>query len=383
MAAKIILPLLSVSVYYFIWQPASQNGLFELINKSASSQTLPGTDQPLRTVYTGLDSVDRALTPLTVFFWAVIDGSHPALFLHTVAFAGTFCSAWVLVTLESWRHGNKRTIVAFAAIFGLAAQVFTYAFATPLYCALQTYLSVTARKPTPENLHVPKVVLRVLPLTFVVGMMLPSILTTLPYPETITLETKQLFIAVWQPWPAYVALTLWFVHAITGESRSTRHLSKNIESQSALHYSYAFALATCAVSHLICLTLSFAAIVAPGILAQQYREAFHPLNVFETLLPWNSSAIKVASVGQGAHTFLRWDYLIGSTGVLVWALRLHRTAHRTVYGSSAHLWLYAEIALLSVLTGPVGAAVILMWRRDKIVFESGGVRSSGDKRLKG
>lgn len=71
-----------------------------------------GSEGGLRTVYTGIDQVDRLLAVLTVFFWAVFDGSNPALTLHAVDFAGVFGAAWTLVMLEGWRRGNAWTIVA-------------------------------------------------------------------------------------------------------------------------------------------------------------------------------------------------------------------------------------------------------------------------------
>ena len=112
MAAKLVLPLLSASVFYAIFYFALVNGLRDLGDECVANKTLPGTDFPLRTVYTGVGKVDELLTLLTTFFWPVTDGFHPALLLHSIAFSGTFCSAWVLVTLESWRKGNRGTILA-------------------------------------------------------------------------------------------------------------------------------------------------------------------------------------------------------------------------------------------------------------------------------
>ncbi|KAF7585091.1 hypothetical protein BBP40_000361 [Aspergillus hancockii] len=112
MAAKLILPALSLSVFYTIFYYADINGLRALGDQSIASKTLPGTNDPLRTVYTGLEPVDHLLTTLTTFFWPTTDGSHPALLLHSIAFSGTFGSAWILVSLEAWRQGNAWTIAA-------------------------------------------------------------------------------------------------------------------------------------------------------------------------------------------------------------------------------------------------------------------------------
>jgi hypothetical protein len=112
MSARPVLLLLSLSAFYFIWYFSDANGLRALGDAAIQSKKLPGLDEPLRTHYTGLPLLDRLLAALTTFFWVTTDGSQPGLVLHSIAFSGTFSSAWVLVTLESWRSGNAWTIAA-------------------------------------------------------------------------------------------------------------------------------------------------------------------------------------------------------------------------------------------------------------------------------
>lgn len=112
MAAKILLPLLSLSVFYTIFYYAEINGAHKLSLEAVGSKLLPETNEPLRTIYTGVEGLDRLLTVLTTFFWPMADCSHPALMLHSIGFSGAFGSGWILVTLESWRRGNSRTLAA-------------------------------------------------------------------------------------------------------------------------------------------------------------------------------------------------------------------------------------------------------------------------------
>jgi hypothetical protein len=112
MTAKLVLPLLSVFALYAIFYFAEINGLNHLAQEAITAKTLPGTNEPLRTVYTGIAPVDNVLAALTTFFWPATDGSNPTLTLHSIAFSGTFGAAWTLVTLESWRRGNAWTIAA-------------------------------------------------------------------------------------------------------------------------------------------------------------------------------------------------------------------------------------------------------------------------------
>lgn len=266
------------------------------------------------------------------------------------------------------------------SIFGLTAQALTFAFATPLYCAVQVHTSVTAGKPSAQNLRIPNSVLRVLPFAFVLGMLVPSSLMLLPVSETITPDVKQILIAIWQPWPAYVAILLRFAHTAlppTGQEEDSPQ--STAKGRRSLRYAYAFAFANTAIPHIVTLTVSLATVAAPAIFDPKYREALHPLNVFHTPLPWTSPVVQVTTVGEGVHGFLRWDYLIGTAGVLVWAISLYRTAHRFVYGRVDNIGLLLKTAWLTVLAGPVGAAVELMWERDELVFHAGNVKSEARK----
>lgn len=109
---RVILFSLSAFVFYAIFYFSQVNGLHELSLKSVASGKLPGLDEPLRTVYTGVEPVDRLLTVLTTFFYPVLDGQSSTLLLHSIGFSGTFGAAWTLVVLESWRKGNAGTIAA-------------------------------------------------------------------------------------------------------------------------------------------------------------------------------------------------------------------------------------------------------------------------------
>lgn len=112
MGMKYVVPMIGASALYAIFFFSYQNGLNDMGLEQVESKTLPGLNDPLRTVYTGVEKIDEILTVLTTFFWTTTDGSHPGLMLHTIGFSGTFGAAWVLVTLESWRRGNAWTIAA-------------------------------------------------------------------------------------------------------------------------------------------------------------------------------------------------------------------------------------------------------------------------------
>lgn len=109
---RYVLFSLSAFVFYAIFYFSYINGLDELGKKAVESGKLPSINEPLRSVYTGVEPVDKILTLLTAFFYPSLDGSNPGLLLHSIGFSGTFGAAWTLVVLESWRKGNAGTIVA-------------------------------------------------------------------------------------------------------------------------------------------------------------------------------------------------------------------------------------------------------------------------------
>ncbi|KAJ5250782.1 hypothetical protein N7489_001192 [Penicillium chrysogenum] len=374
---RYILFSLSALVFYAIFYFSYINGLDALARRSIESGKLPSFDAPLRTVYTGIKEVDHVLTLLTTFFYPALDGNNPGLLLHGVGFSGTFGATWTLIVLESWRKGNAGTIAAYPTIFGLAAQVLTFAFGIPLTCALQLGCSITARRPHADNIRIPRAVLAVLPLVFVVGYMVPTVAMALPAPSVIPVDLKQIAIAIWHPWPAYVSILTTVAYFTLSPFFSNNHRA----SMSSLRWVYAFAFANASLSHMVTLVVSLATVVVPVLFEDRFLDSLHPANVFSIPLPW--SGLTVDNVGDGVHVFLRWDYMIGSAGVLIWAISLYTVAHKQLLNNVSWLSLLVKTALLTVLVGPAGTAVELIWERDELVFtETGGNKQEVSKAKK-
>lgn len=100
---------LALAVPYFIGYFSFANGTIPLVDQIFAKGQFPdGT--PLRTHWFGVYKLDELISKLVIFFWPISAALHPALFLHTLAFAGTFAAGWTLVTLEAWRNGNAWTL---------------------------------------------------------------------------------------------------------------------------------------------------------------------------------------------------------------------------------------------------------------------------------
>ena len=239
----------------------------------------------------------------------------------------------------------------------------TYAFAIPLYCGFHLANAITAKKPTATALRISRPVLNFIPFAFLVGYGLPSLLMM---DAPVGADMRQKFIAAWHPWPAYVTTLVTIVDMLFSPRRKVEPGRATL---SALRRVYAFAFATTALPHIVSLAVSIASIKTPFLFSEEYRAALHPCEVFKIALPWTKPALQVGSVAEGVHVFLRWDYLIGSFGVLLWAMSLNATANWEVLRKTGWLGMLVKTVLLVVVSGPVGAAVELMWERDELVIQ--------------
>lgn len=101
--------------YYLTWHLFINNGAADMLNdlKENGSHTLPFNDKaPIRKVYTGNGRIDNQLTILTLFFYNLVDGTHPQACLQAYYFAGQLVLGWSLLMMESLRNGNRRKLIS-------------------------------------------------------------------------------------------------------------------------------------------------------------------------------------------------------------------------------------------------------------------------------
>ena len=112
---KYALPFLSAAGYYCLWVISERNGLFDQLRQvqDADPPLLPGTDVPIKRVYTGIAvPVDHYLATLVTLFWPAVDGSSQNLSLHAYEFAGQVMAMWILLGIETRRLGNRGKIIS-------------------------------------------------------------------------------------------------------------------------------------------------------------------------------------------------------------------------------------------------------------------------------
>ena len=112
--SQVALAFLSVAAYYATWHILLNNATTNHMARirDIGPRLLPGTTEPVRTVYTGVPSIDYQLTVLVLLFWEIVNGSTPAGSLFCFHFATQIACGWGLLMIESLRHGNQRTIVS-------------------------------------------------------------------------------------------------------------------------------------------------------------------------------------------------------------------------------------------------------------------------------
>ena len=116
-ATKIGLIVLCIAGYYGTWHILLNNGTTKFMSsiRDIGPRILPGTNEPLQIVYTGIPAIDYQLTVLTLFFWSLVDGSQPSASLFSYHFATQVACGWGLLVIESLRPGHRWMFISLYA----------------------------------------------------------------------------------------------------------------------------------------------------------------------------------------------------------------------------------------------------------------------------
>jgi hypothetical protein len=256
--------------------------------------------------------------------------------------------------------------------------VATFAVSTPLYLGVQLLTSNTSFQPTAKNIAIPRAVVNAIPVVFILAYQVPSFAMLIPAPEVITFDQKQILVALWQPWPVYVSILLTVVSLLFSGSTSD---NSPFKLRKSLRAAYTFALTNSALNHVISWTISLVTIAKPEFFNEKYLHSLHPAQVFTPYNPFTNGELKVKDIGDGVHIFLQWDFLVGTSAVLLWAVTVNAIARSKIQGKVGWFGLLFKTATSALLTGPVGAAVQLVWERDELVLDDEIVKSAAKKAL--
>ena len=106
---KVLLILLSVAGFWTLWGFPYQNGLLKILGyQDEPGAVIPGpTPAPMKQRYIGIGVVDKQLTSLVSFFYTAIDGNRADVSLSFLYLGGQVLAAWVLISIEGIRNGNR------------------------------------------------------------------------------------------------------------------------------------------------------------------------------------------------------------------------------------------------------------------------------------
>lgn len=331
---------------------------------------LPYTDKaPLRKQYTGIELVDYQLTVLVLFFYNMVDGSHPNACLQAYHFGGQIISGWSLLVLESLRWGNRSRLISFVAIWGFIIQNAAFAVVIPLYFVthLSTSPTVSSRK-RDDFLPTGSIDLSSLPYSVALGFILPSVAMALPAPSVVSHERKQLFIAIWQVFPLYIALFQQIIPSIRRYFVKPYIIENEIYKKrtvGTMRTAYTLMLTVATITRVSAWTVPLSSILFPSIFAPDTVNSLTPLAVFKPAAV--TASVKMPSIAAGSLLFLQHDEMVGAAATVIWSLALYLNASGKKTMSS---WVSLAVkgAGIATIAGPQGFAVAAVWARDEIIF---------------
>lgn len=251
----------------------------------------------------------------------------------------------------------------------------------PIYLTIYLFTSplVSSRTAlTPSALSIPPGVLSGHIFGMLFGFIVPTILMALPQPSVLSVSSKISALLVWQFFPLWstILTAAWstLVWPWLGRRHRDSHTaasdSSGAQQLRLLRTVYRFALAVSVPCHIAAWTLSLGSVVVPGLFAPHARETLRPTRVFVPPNPFDKT-LRAASIAQGMHWFIQFDYLITSLAYLVSAAvtRYAPAANAGDFGLKGVL----DILVRTIVLGPFATALSLLWDRDEAVFQAAAV----------
>jgi hypothetical protein len=336
-----------------LWTAGKINGTWNFVREAVQSQSvsLPGgLDVPLRQVYTGLGPVDRILqTLVTVFLPVVANISRPEQPLQGLYFLASLLPVIAILTVEGYRPRNRWTLLASPALWGIMYQLRGIGLIAPLYFATSLFHSSSVSYFTPSSRRIPESTAKAVIPGLVLGFVLPTMMMFFPLQNSF--NTRQIFIALWQPTPVYVAiLTETLSRAFkcigpsTGVKTNTNGDGVSDHDLPHLRVVYATVGSISACFHLaliLCWVSSGTEFIA------------------RAFLPFDSLA-QVSNLADGVFVFFQNDFLLVAVATMLWCLTNAWDLYRV--GISNVSWRIVSLAIIlgCIVVGP-GATVAAVW----------------------
>ena len=251
------------------------------------------------------------------------------------------------------------------SIWGVFQFNHSNALITPIWLALHLLTSPSAVRPTPDDVSIDPIDLLVLPVSFIIGFVVPLAPVMLPF-SVISVRMKQTAMGWYQQWPLWISIPHYILAAAL---RSTSVPSKVTDGkiQLFLYRSvYIFAFAFAVLTHLPVMVLSFTAALWPAFFNHEFVHLLQPKHLIVPANPF--SGVKAENLAQGMFWLIQWDYFSGYLAPAVWGFILYRRAGLEQEKRSSWRSCLKRAALYTLLAGPIGVAVGMIWERDEMLF---------------
>ncbi|KAL2831380.1 hypothetical protein BDW59DRAFT_157809 [Aspergillus cavernicola] len=350
--------------------------LTDALHGDDGNYILPGTDSTLRKHFTGIWPLDYLLRTLVVFFWEVVDGSHPAATTTGIYFIGQLFPVIIAIYLDGLRRGNGSSTFKpslWFLVFGAAA-IGSSGAAWALLCTAASPATLSSITPDALRraslLSSTRAAALLLP-AVVVGYVLPVVLMGLPSPSLVSNNFQQWTIVIWNMFPMIMytivaagerTLNLGFPSSslpnISQSNHPTPHL-RMVRLLGTVSVAVGFAL------HIAVATLSASAAFFPALFNAEYVRELTPFSLMTPPL----SLAGGDTVGDGIHGFMLWDQIAGFSMVqLVFLIQLQNALRVSGFQNRGWTSIGTVSTLLSVLVGPGTTVLAISWLRDEILF---------------
>ena len=189
----------------------------------------------------------------------------------------------------------------------------------------------------------------------------------LPSPSVLSLEQKQTWLTIWNVFPVSVTLIYHILSILAGAifAHPRYNAMKRTLSSTKSIYAFAFSLAT--FTHIVSCSISLSSLLFPALFSPGIAEELNPTRVFLPVMSREHTEWPL-----GIHRLLQWDNFVGSTSILAWAAVLLSNAYQ-IRGTKSKVPLVLKVFGLSITSGYIGAAAILLWERDEVLLSDDGV----------
>lgn len=311
----------------------------------------------------------RAVTIFSLVF--AEDLTHLDTTLVGVLFLGAWAPSWALIVLESLRacngygsHWTSWITIPGIVIFNQGHAVFSSLWLAVLVIWQPSGYAGAAELAVGRHDAVAIVV------SFVVGYVIPIVLSALPAPGYVSWKVKQSVCGLYQQWNVWIVLVH---HAcvyvmrrgdVVGIGQAASQSPEESWRYLRLTYSFVFLLA--AVPWWIVLATCAVQYLRRGSKGRRAQGGSLFKQVFVPTLPFASR--KCRGVHEGFKWLIQWDHIIGTLATCVWAFVLYDRFLRAHGVEETGVQVIWKCAMYAAVGGPVAIPVGLLYERDRMAL---------------